>query len=109
MAASKVSGPVLSDCPACDAPDVGTPNVGPVVGELKAGKVEYRLDRFANVHCSVGKRSFTEDALAENVQTLLNALLKARPSSAKGIYMKSISVSSTMGPGLTVDLSSVSG
>lgn len=81
-----------------------TPNVGPVVGELKAGKVEYRLDRFANVHCSVGKRSFTEEALAENVQTLLNALLKAKPSSAKGLYMKSISMSSTMGPGIPVRL-----
>jgi len=78
--------------------------VGQVVKELKAGKVEYRLDRFANVHCSVGKKNFTEPALAENIQTLLDALNKARPASAKGIYMKSISVSTTMSPGIAVHL-----
>ena len=81
-----------------------TPNVGQVVKELKAGKVEYRLDKFANVHCSVGKKSFNAEALAENIQTLLDALLKAKPSSAKGVYMKSISVSTTMGPGIGIHL-----
>ena len=81
-----------------------TTNVAQVVAELKAGKVEYRLDRFANVHCSVGKRSFTEEALAENIQALLDALIKAKPSSAKGVYMKSVSVSTTMGPGVPVRL-----
>jgi large subunit ribosomal protein L1 len=76
--------------------------VGQVIRELKAGKVEYRLDRFANVHCSVGKKSFTEEALAENVQTLIDALNKARPASAKGVYMKSVSLSTTMSPGIGI-------
>ncbi|MCE5228603.1 50S ribosomal protein L1 [bacterium] len=79
-----------------------TPNVGPVVKELKAGKVEYRLDKTANVHCSFGKKSFSEQALAENLQALLDALNKARPASAKGIYMKSVSISTTMGPGVAI-------
>jgi len=81
-----------------------TPNVGQVVKELKAGKVEYRLDKFANVHCSVGRKSFEPHALAENIQALLDALLKAKPSAAKGVYMKSISVSTTMGPGIGIRL-----
>lgn len=79
-----------------------TPNVGQVVKELKAGKVEYRVDRQAIVHCSVGKTSFEDSQLAENVQTLLDALQKAKPASAKGAYMKSVSVSSTMGPGVAI-------
>lgn len=79
-----------------------TNDVAQVVGELKAGKVEYRLDRYANVHCSVGKRSFEEQALVENIQTLIDALKKARPASAKGVYMKSLSVSTTMGPGIAL-------
>lgn len=79
-----------------------TPNVAQVVKELKAGKVEYRLDRQANVHVSVGKVSFENQQLAENLTVLLDALHKARPASAKGTYMKSISVSSTMGPGFGV-------
>jgi large subunit ribosomal protein L1 len=81
-----------------------TPNVAQAVLELKAGKVEYRLDRFANVHCCVGKKSFDEKALAENVQTLIDAINKVRPASAKGVYMKSISISSTMSPGINVRL-----
>ncbi len=81
-----------------------TPNVGPVVKELKAGKVEYRLDKTANVHCSIGKKSFTEQQLAENLQTLLDALNKARPASAKGVYMKSVSISTTMSPGVAIKI-----
>lgn len=77
-----------------------TPNVGPVVSELKAGKVEYRLDRFANVHVSVGKRSFSEEQLVDNLRTVIDALVKARPAAAKGIYMRNVSVSTTMGPGI---------
>jgi large subunit ribosomal protein L1 len=79
-----------------------TPKVGQVVKELKAGKVEYRLDRNAIVHCGVGKSSFEEQQLEENIRALLDALHQARPASAKGTYMKSISVSSTMGPGIAV-------
>lgn len=81
-----------------------TMDVATVVKELKAGKVEYRLDKTANVHCSIGKKSFTEDALAENIKTLLDALNKARPASAKGVYMKTISVSTTMSPGVPIRL-----
>ncbi len=77
-----------------------TPNVAQVVKELKAGKVEYRLDRGANVHCSVGKKSFSEEALVENIRTLLDALNRAKPASAKGVYMKSASISATMSPGV---------
>jgi large subunit ribosomal protein L1 len=80
-----------------------TMNVAQVVAELKAGKVEYRLDKFANVHCSVGKKSFEEQALAENIQALLDAIKAAKPSSSKGIYMKGISVSTTMGPGIPLE------
>jgi large subunit ribosomal protein L1 len=79
-----------------------TMNVGQVVKELKAGKVEYRLDRYAIVHCSVGKKSFEPEKLAENVQALIDALNKARPAAAKGVYMKSVSVSTTMGPGIAI-------
>jgi large subunit ribosomal protein L1 len=80
-----------------------TPNAAQVVKELKAGKVEYRLDRQAIVHCSVGKVSFEERQLEENIQALLDALWRAKPSSAKGIYIKSVSVSSTMGPGIPIN------
>ena len=79
-----------------------TMNVGQVVGELKAGKVEYRLDRTANVHCSVGKKSFSNEALVDNINALLDALVKAKPAAAKGVYMKNISVSTTMGPGIPI-------
>jgi large subunit ribosomal protein L1 len=80
-----------------------TPNAAQVVKELKAGKVEYRLDRQAIVHCSVGKASFTEEQLEENIRALLDALWRAKPSSAKGTYVKSVSVSSTMGPGIAIN------
>lgn len=85
-------------------PKAGTvsPDVANVVKELRAGKVEYRLDRQAIVHCSVGKTSFGEGQLADNVQALLDAIHRAKPASAKGVYMKSVSVSSTMGPGISI-------
>lgn len=79
-----------------------TPNVAQVVKELKAGKVEYRLDKGANVHCSVGKKSFSEEALAQNIQTLLDALNRAKPASSKGVYMKSATLSATMSPGVAL-------
>lgn len=85
-------------------PKAGTvaPDVGRVVKELKAGKVEYRLDRQAIVHCTVGKVNFQEQQLVENIQTLLDAIHRARPASAKGTYMKSIALSSTMSPGIRI-------
>jgi large subunit ribosomal protein L1 len=79
-----------------------TMDTATVVKELKAGKVEYRLDKTANIHCAVGKKSFSEQALAENIQSLLDALNKVRPASAKGVYMKSVSVSTTMSPGVPI-------
>jgi large subunit ribosomal protein L1 len=70
------------------------------INDIKAGKVEYRTDKAANVHVSIGKVSFSNDKLLENFQTVMEALIKARPAAAKGQYIKNVSVSSTMGPGV---------
>jgi large subunit ribosomal protein L1 len=80
-----------------------TPDVAKAVSEFKAGKVEYRTDRYGNVHVPLGKASFTKDALVSNYQAVLDEILRAKPASAKGRYLKGISVSSTMGPGVRVD------
>jgi large subunit ribosomal protein L1 len=80
-----------------------TPNVAQAVEEQKAGKVEYRVDKSGIIHCAIGKRSFGADALWENASALIDVVLKARPASTKGIYMKKIAISTTMGPGLKVD------
>ena len=90
-------------------PKVGTvtPNVAEAVKNAKAGQVQYRTDKAGIIHCSIGRASFTEDALAENLKALIDALNKAKPASSKGVYLKKISVSSTMGPGLRVDQASV--
>ncbi len=90
-------------------PKVGTvtPDVVTAVNNAKAGQVRYRADKAGIVHGCVGKASFGADALAQNIDALIEALKKAKPSSAKGIYFKKISVSSTMGPGLIVDLASM--
>src|SRR5476649_1867582 len=86
-------------------PKVGTVtnNLKQAVGEIKAGKVEYRLDKTAIIHCIVGKASFTEEALVENFTLLMDAIVRAKPSSAKGTYLKSITLATTMGPGVRVD------
>ncbi|NYT28318.1 50S ribosomal protein L1 [Candidatus Thiodubiliella endoseptemdiera] len=90
-------------------PKVGTvtPDVATAVNNAKAGQVRYRTDKAAIIHAGVGKASFTPEALAENINALMGALKKAKPSSAKGIYFKRLNVSSTMGPGISVDLASV--
>lgn len=80
-----------------------TPNVGEAVRDQKAGKVEYRVDKAGIVHCGIGKVSFDADKLWENASALLDVILKAKPASTKGTYMKKIAVSSTMGPGFKVD------
>ncbi len=80
-----------------------TPDVTKAVNDIKAGKIEYRLDKANIIHCPVGKASFTEQQLAENFTTLMEAIIKAKPSSAKGTYLKSISISNTMGPGIKVN------
>ena len=81
-------------------------DIGKTVQELKKGKVAYKNDSFGIVHCSVGKASFEKDKLVENIKTLVSAVMKAKPSAAKGQYVKSISVSSTMGPGIYIDQNS---
>ena len=90
-------------------PKVGTvtPNVAEAVTNAKAGQVRYRADKGGIVHCTLGKATFEPQALQENLQTLVNDLIKAKPSAAKGVYMKKITVSTTMGPGLTIDHSSL--
>jgi len=90
-------------------PKVGTvtPNVADAVKNAKAGQVQYRTDKAGIIHCSIGRASFSEDALAENLKALIDALNKAKPASSKGVYLKKISVSSTMGPGLRIDQSSL--
>ncbi len=86
-------------------PKVGTvtPNVAEAVKNAKAGQVQYRADKAGIVQCTIGRASFTEDALKENFLALIDAVNKARPATTKGIYLKKISVSSTMGPGVRVD------
>ncbi len=75
------------------------------VKELKKGRVEYKNDSYGIIHCPVGKASFPEDKLVDNAKTLIEAVLRAKPSTAKGQYLKSISISSTMGPGIRLDTS----
>ena len=90
-------------------PKVGTvtPDVATAVNNAKAGQVRYRTDKAAIVHAGIGKASFDVKALSENIAALMEALKKAKPSSAKGVYFKKISVSSTMGAGVSVDLASL--
>ncbi len=90
-------------------PKVGTvtPDVATAVRNAKAGQVRYRTDKAGIIHCSIGKVDFKVDALRENLQALLADLSKLKPASAKGIYMKKITVSTTMGPGLIVDQASL--
>jgi large subunit ribosomal protein L1 len=80
-----------------------TNEVGKTVGEFKAGKVEYRTDRYGNVHVPIGKASFDTPALVENYHAVLDELLRAKPASAKGRYVRSVTTSSTMGPGVKID------
>ena len=79
-----------------------TPDVAKAVKDVKAGKVEYRLDKTAVIHCVIGKKSFGKEKLLENYNALLDAIVKAKPAAAKGVYIKSISLASTMGPGVKV-------
>jgi large subunit ribosomal protein L1 len=90
-------------------PKVGTvtPNVAEAVQNAKAGQVRYRTDKAGIIHCSIGKADFEPQKLKENLESLLVALVKAKPSSAKGVYLKKVTVSSTMGPGLTLDQASL--
>ena len=98
-------GKVLGPKGLMPSPKAGTvtPNVGNAVKEIKAGKVEYRLDKTNIIHCPIGKVSFGAEKLAQNMDTLMQAVVKAKPAAAKGQYIKSCVVVSTMGPGVKVN------
>jgi large subunit ribosomal protein L1 len=80
-----------------------TPDIGKAVRDIKGGKVEYRVDRQGNLHLLIGKRSFEEQRLLENYLTVVDEIIRAKPSTAKGRYLKSVTLSSTMGPGIHID------
>ncbi|WP_299821204.1 50S ribosomal protein L1 [uncultured Roseibium sp.] len=92
-------------------PKIGTvtPDVTSAVNDAKGGAVQFRVEKAGIVHAGVGKVSFSEEAITENVKALIDAVQKAKPSGSKGSYLKRIAVSSTMGPGLKVDLASIAG
>lgn len=103
-------GPVLGPRGLMPNPKVGTvtPDVAKAVQNAKSGQVRYRTDKNGIIHCSVGKISFDVASLKQNVEALLADLRKAKPSSSKGVYMKKATLSTTMGPGLLLDISSLS-
>ncbi len=102
-------GPILGPRGLMPNPKVGTvtPDVAGAVRNAKGGQVRYRTDKTGIIHCSIGKSNFEVQALRENLQSLLADLQKAKPATAKGIYVKRITVSSTMGPGIPVDQGSL--
>ena len=83
-------------------------DVAKAVGEVKAGKIDFKVDRYGIVHAAIGKVSFEADKIRENAEELLKTLNKLKPSSAKGTYIKSVYISSTMSPGIAVDAKSIS-
>ena len=84
-----------------------TMNVGKAVEEVKAGKIDFKVEKNGIVHVSIGKISFESDKILGNAREVLNHLLKIKPSSSKGVYMKSISMSSTMSPGIKIDTNTI--
>ena len=98
-------GKVLGPKGLMPSPKAGTvtPNIKQAIGEAKAGKVEYRLDKTNIIHCPIGKVSFGEDKLMENYVALITAIIKAKPAAAKGQYIKSCVTASTMGPGVKIN------
>ncbi len=104
-------GKVLGPKGLMPSPKAGTVtmDVTKAVNEIKAGKIEYRLDKTNIIHCPIGKVSFGKDKLVENFNTLMGAIIKAKPSAAKGQYLKSVVVSSTMGPGIKLNGAKISG
>ena len=81
-----------------------TMDVAKAVQDLKAGKIEYRLDKTNIIHVPIGKASFTEEQLADNFQTLIDAIVKAKPAAAKGQYFRNVTITSTMGPGVKLNV-----
>jgi large subunit ribosomal protein L1 len=104
-------GPVLGPRGLMPNPKVGTvtPNVAEAVANAKAGQVRYRTDKAGIIHCPLGKVGFEVGALKQNLEALLADLNKAKPTAAKGVYMKKITLSTTMGPGIAVDQASLGG
>lgn len=98
-------GKVLGPKGLMPSPKAGTvtPNVGDAVSEILKGKIDYRVDKNANIHVAVGKCSFSAQQIADNVHAVLDSVIKARPTSLKGQYIKTCAVSSTMGPGFRID------
>jgi large subunit ribosomal protein L1 len=84
-----------------------TNDIANAVSEVKKGKIAFRVDKFGIIHASIGRVSFTPQQLAENAHELVSTLVKMKPSSSKGIYMKTVSVASTMSPGISVDPKSI--
>jgi large subunit ribosomal protein L1 len=82
-----------------------TPNVGQAVKEVKAGKIDFRVDKNGTVHSAIGKASFDEKMLTQNITAFINMIIKLRPAASKGVYIKGITLSSTMGPGVKIDKS----
>ena len=115
-------GPKADEAQAAGADYVGAEELGPkglmpnpkagtvtmdvtkAINDIKAGKIEYRLDKTNIIHVPVGKASFTEEQLADNFQTLIDAIMKAKPSTVKGAYLKSVALTSTMGPGVKLNV-----
>jgi large subunit ribosomal protein L1 len=86
-----------------------TLEVGKAVKEVKAGKIDFKVDKFGIIHTSIGKVSFSPEKLAENAQEVINTLMRLKPSSAKGTYVKTVYMSSTMSPSVNIDKSTVAG
>ncbi len=109
MAIAGRLGKVLGPKGMMPNPKVGTvtPDVAKAVKDAKGGAVQFRVEKAGIIHAGVGKASFAEAAIAENVQTFINAVAKAKPAGAKGTYIKKIAISSTMGPGIKIDTAAV--
>ena len=84
-----------------------TPNVGAAVAEVKGGKISFRVDKYGIIHSPIGRVSFTAEKLTENAREILGTLEKMKPSTVKGVYMKSLNVASTMSPGITIDTKTI--
>jgi large subunit ribosomal protein L1 len=111
MASVGKAGRVLGPRGLMPNPKTGTVtmDIAKAVQDIKGGKVEYKTDRTGNVHMVIGKKSFTEQALLENYLAVVDEILRARPSAAKGRYVKSLTVASTMGPGISIDVNRMKG
>jgi large subunit ribosomal protein L1 len=98
-------GRVLGPRGLMPTPKAGTvaADIGRAVRELKAGRIEFRVDRTGNIHAPIGKASFAVEQLVENFQGFMDAIMRARPAAAKGNYIRSVTVSSTMGPGFKIE------